>query len=418
MNKKSYQRILAIFLVLDLCAVLAVGFYEMKQSVPDQIKILAGKQSEFDFNIPAKATLYQSGSSKNKETINLKEPFSISSKQVGSYHMKVSFLGIVPIKEVMVDVIPRQKVIPCGIPIGIYIKTKGVLVLGTGAIEAKDGFTYEPARNVVKAGDYITKVNGSVIENKNDLIELIEENGKNPLVLTLKRKEETLNIKLTPILGKEDGTYRLGIWVRDDSQGIGTLTYATKEKFGALGHGINDIDTGTLMKVEDGKIYPAKIATIIKGQKGIPGEMIGMIQYEEEEKLGDIKKNTQYGIYGKCDENLFTHICNEEIEIGMKQEVKEGKAYIRSYVTGEMKDYEVEIISVDKSNKRHTKGMIIKIVDEDLLKGTNGIIQGMSGSPIIQEGKLIGAVTHVFVNNPRKGYGIFIENMLGQNEIP
>lgn len=418
MNKKSYQRILAVFLVLDLCAVLAVGFYEMKQSVPDQIKILAGKQSEFDFNIPAKATLYQSGSGKNKETINLKEPFSISSKQVGSYHMKVSFLGVVPIKEVMVDVIPRQKVIPCGIPIGIYIKTKGVLVLGTGAIEAKDGFTYEPARNVVKAGDYITKVNGSSIKNKNDLIELIEENGKNPMVLTVKRKEETLNIKLTPILGKEDGTYHLGIWVRDDSQGIGTLTYATKEKFGALGHGINDIDTGTLMKVEDGKIYPAKIATIIKGQKGIPGEMIGMIQYEEEEKLGDIKKNTQYGIYGKCDESLFTHICNEEIEIGLKQEVKEGKAYIRSYVTGEMKDYEVEIISVDKSNKRHTKGMIIKIVDEALLKETNGIIQGMSGSPIIQEGKLIGAVTHVFVNNPRKGYGIFIENMLGQNAIP
>ena len=207
--------------------------------------------------------------------------------------------------------------------------------------------------------------------------------------------------------------YKIGIWVRDDSQGIGTLTFITKDgKFGALGHGISDVDTGKLLGSINGILYKADIWGIKKGKNGSPGGLLGSISYEKNKEYGTINSNTNHGIFGQANEMLINECTFEYMDIGLKQDVKKGKAIIRCTVDGTIKDYEIEIIKVDYSNSHRNKGMVIEITDEELLDKTGGIVQGMSGSPIVQNGKIIGAVTHVFINNSTKGYGIFIENML------
>ena len=212
----------------------------------------------------------------------------------------------------------------------------------------------------------------------------------------------------------EDGTGKLGIWVRSDTQGIGTMTYLDLNgRFGALGHGISDSDTGELVEISDGNLYDTRIVGIEKGSTGNPGVMSGVIYYGPGTMMGEITANTDQGIFGQVNQRLKSQITSEPIEIGFHQEVKKGKAYIRSGVSGEIKDYEIEIMKGDESNIQDNKSLVLQVTDPELLSLTGGIVQGMSGSPIIQNGKLIGAVTHVFVQDSAKGYGIFIEKMLG-----
>ena len=309
----------------------------------------------------------------------------------------------------------NKKVIPGGTPVGIYIETEGALVLGTEAVEATDGLLYEPARNIIKAGDYIKKVNGIAIHSKEELTEEVKKQGNSPIVLEVLRKNKMLSVKVEPVKEKESKEWQLGIWVRDNSQGIGTLTYISENQFAALGHGIHDIDTGDKMDIDRGYIFGSKILSIKKGEKGKPGEMVGVVCYDFKKPYGTIKKNTDYGICGEVSEELLNQVENEPVEIGWKKEVHKGKAYLRSAISGTLEDYEVEIKSVDASNKNLAKGMVIQITDKRLLKLTNGIVQGMSGTPILQDGKLIGAVTHVFVQDSAQGYGTFIENMLKES---
>lgn len=309
----------------------------------------------------------------------------------------------------------NKKVIPGGTPVGIYIETEGALVLGTEAVEATDGLLYEPARNIIKSGDYIKKVNGVAIHSKEELTEEVKKQGNSPIVLEVLRKNKMLSIKVEPVKEKGSKEWQLGIWVRDNSQGIGTLTYISENQFAALGHGIHDIDTGDKMDIDRGYIFGSKILSIKKGEKGKPGEMVGVVCYDFEKPYGTIKKNTDYGICGEVSEELLKQVEDEPVEIGWKKEVHKGKAYLRSAISGTLEDYEVEIKSVDASNKNLAKGMVIQITDKRLLKLTNGIVQGMSGTPILQDGKLIGAVTHVFVQDSAQGYGTFIENMLKES---
>ena len=309
-----------------------------------------------------------------------------------------------------------EKVIPGGSSVGIYIETEGALVLGTQSVKGMDGSTYEPAKYIVESGDYITKANGVKVRNKEELTQIVKEQGNSPMILELVRKNKKISVKIEPVLAKENGEYQLGVWVRDNSQGIGTLTYIKGNQFGGLGHGIHDIDTGGMMDVKGGYIFQSKILSIKKGEKGQPGEMVGMVCYDFEKPYGMITKNTNYGIFGNVTDELIKGIKQEEVEVGLKEEVKKGKAYIRSGISGTIEDYEIQITDVDASNKNLEKGMIIEITDPRLLKLTNGIVQGMSGTPILQNGKLIGAVTHVFVQDSTKGYGTFIENMLKQSK--
>lgn len=303
-----------------------------------------------------------------------------------------------------------------GMPVGIYMETDGVMVLNTEKIECLDGNVYEPAADRVKTGDYIMAVNHQEITGKSDLLELVEEIDGGNVVLTLRRGEDTMDIKISPVEYEPDH-YRLGIWVRDNVQGLGTITFLTEQsRFGALGHGISDTDTNMLMKIDSGRVYRTSIKDITKGYSGSPGTMEGIIVYNNYNVLGTIDKNTEAGIYGTIDkiDDLFEE--QIPIETASKEEIRTGDATIRCYIDNEIKEYDIRVTEIDKTDSEINKGLVIQVTDPELLEKTGGIIQGMSGSPIIQDGKLIGAVTHVFVQDSTKGYGIFIENMLKQVE--
>ena len=233
-------------------------------------------------------------------------------------------------------------------------------------------------------------------------------------MLTVLRAEEEIELSLQPVWTEEE-TYKVGIWVRSDAQGIGTLTYVDSQgHFGALGHGINDIDTSTLLSLEKGTLYASTIRSVIKGTKGVPGELAGVIHYRDDAVLGTIEQNTVTGIFGTLSCSLDCFHLEGPVEVAYKQEVQTGPAVIRSALDGTIREYEIEIEKVYLNSSDANKGMVIRVTDPELLELTGGIVQGMSGSPILQNGKLIGAVTHVFVQDSTSGYGIFIENMLSR----
>ena len=371
---------------------LAFGFFwgvffsysAMRESIPDTIRIEKGEAEKFDFNVPITAELEQEGMEvfgnqspkvdKDKITLDLNQSFSLKSQQQGNYFMSCKLFGLFPIKEVSVEVMDKAQVVPCGVPVGIYVKTDGVLIIGTGSVVGSDGMSYEPAGNLVKSGDYIKTVDEQVIENKEELIDKVNQCQGESLILGILREEEYIQIKVDPVQ-TEENEYKLGIWVRDDLAGVGTLTfYDDQGSYGALGHPVSDMDTGIKVNLSEGTLYEAEIAGITKGEKGNPGEISGVITYLEQYKI------------------------------------EKGEAKIVSTVSGKRKEYSINIIELDYNSEN--KGILFQVTDPELLNLTGGVIQGMSGSPILQNGKVIGAVTHVFVQDSTKGYGIFIENML------
>ena len=314
-------------------------------------------------------------------------------------------------KEVSAGTGSENLLIPGGMPIGIYMETDGVMVLGTDEIKSSDGSSTSPAKHLVKDGDYIVGIDEEEVENKQELIEVMQNLSKKTVILHLRRKMEYINVKIHPAKD-EEGKYKLGIWVRDNVQGLGTITFLNaNSEFGALGHGIHDVDTSELLEISEGTLYETSIQNIKKGQNGSPGGMEGIIVYNHYNVLGSITSNTETGIYGKIDrvDKVFKN--QEAYPAASKEEIKTGKAYIRCAVSGEVKDYEIQITKIDLHPGEVNKGIEIRVTDEELLRITGGIVQGMSGSPILQDGKIVGAVTHVFVQDSTKGYGIFIENM-------
>lgn len=422
-RRALYRRFLCVILVIAIFGLGKFTYEYIKDGIPDCINISVNKEEKFQFDVPISATI----SSKSKEVVftgvsnipenevhlSLNEPFQVQSDKIGNYQLNLKLFGLFHIKDIEVNVVEKQKLIPCGFPIGLYLHTNGVMVIGTGTVSGMDGLSYEPAYGVVKSGDYIVSINGEDVNSKSQLIYYINKYGADEIVLGVMRNEELIKLRIIPVSTGVD-EYKLGIWVRDDTQGIGTLTYITEDgKFAALGHGISDIDTGELLSSTDGTLYKADIWGIKKGESGSPGGLCGVINYEEENALGHITNNTSQGIFGSGNDQLFD-LCNgmEPMEIGFKQEVELGEASIRCCIDGNIKDYSIDILKVDLANNNINKGMIIQITDPELLSMTNGIIQGMSGSPIIQNNKIIGAVTHVFIQDSTKGYGIFIENMI------
>ena len=315
-------------------------------------------------------------------------------------------------KEVSAGTGSENLLIPGGMPIGIYMETDGVMVLGTDEIKSSDGSSTSPAKHLVKDGDYIVGIDEEEVENKQELIEVMQNLSKKTVILHLRRKMEYIDVKIHPAKD-EEGKYKLGIWVRDNVQGLGTITFLNaNSEFGALGHGIHDVDTSELLEISEGTLYETSIQNIKKGQNGSPGGMEGIIVYNHYNVLGSITSNTETGIYGKIDrvDKVFKN--QEAYPAASKEEIKTGKACIRCAVSGEVKDYEIQITKIDLHPGEVNKGIEIRVTDEELLRITGGIVQGMSGSPILQDGKIVGAVTHVFVQDSTKGYGIFIENML------
>lgn len=314
--------------------------------------------------------------------------------------------------EVSTDLIQQDTVLVGGMPVGIYMETDGVMVLDTEHVKDVDGVEYEPAAHIVKSGDYITGFNGQEIKNKKQLIEALQKIDEKEVVLQVRRNEEIMDVKVKPVqCGAKE--YKLGIWVRDNVQGLGTVTFLTgNSEFGALGHGIHDADTNALLTIGEGTLYKTSVHAIRKGEEGIPGSMEGIIIYNGYNQLGTITKNTDAGIYGKVDKinELFTEQIS--VQVSSKEEVEIGDATIRCFVDNKIEEYDIKVTDIDYSGGEINKGLVLEVTDQRLLEKTGGIIQGMSGSPIIQNGKLIGAVTHVFVQDSTKGYGIFIEKML------
>lgn len=369
--------------------------------LPNTIHITKGKETSLCYNIPASATIAD-------QKIKLNKPIVFRKCNEGQYEMKTSLFGAIPLKNIKVKVVDSKKVIPSGQVVGIYVETKGLLVIDTDEFTGENGTEHAPSKNKLYSGDYIEKVNDINISSKKQFVELVNQNKENPVKLTVRRQSKIMQIKIKPEFSKTDHMYKIGAWIRDNTQGIGTITYMQKNSFGGLGHGIYDMDTGTLLKIKGGFLLTPQIYSLKKGKAGTPGEIVGSIEYKEENIIGAISKNTEKGIYGKT-----SQMANQKAyEIGYRQDIKKGKAYIISDLTGSMKRYEIKINRIVPSDTDVLKSMEIEVTDKRLLKQTNGIIQGMSGSPIIQDGKVVGAVTHVFVNDPTKGYAILMETML------
>ncbi len=409
-KKRSIRCMLSrVLLIISIPASFIAWIYFLWDKVPSQIHIKQGETEEFDFALPAIAHI----SKENRVIgeVDLGKPITFYGADTDHYQMTVKLFGLINFKETDVSVINDVELLPVGQPIGIYVKTKGILVLQSGEFIGEDGLSKEPAA-LLQEGDYILKYNGEDINLKRDLITNIANCDGSPIVLTINRNGEVFDLKISPEKN-QNGEYKLGIWVRDNAQGVGTLTYITKEnEFGALGHGINDMDTASLMTLDYGNLYYADIISIKKGNAGDPGEITGYISYNKEEYVGKIEQNTNKGIYGVITDDFVKETNREFLKIGLRQDVHTGPIQILCTLEDTAKYYNAEIIDIYSQSDNLSRGFRIHVTDLELLEKTGGIVQGMSGSPIIQDGKLIGAVTHVLVNDPTRGYGIFIEDML------
>lgn len=312
--------------------------------------------------------------------------------------------------KVSADVADRRYVMPVGMPVGLYIHTKGVMVLGTGKVTNLSDEVVEPAKTVFRKGDYILGINGTTIRNTSQAMSLIQSCKGKMLNFEVLREGKKMLLTMEPVETEAD-VYKIGIWLRDDTQGIGTITYIdANQQFAALGHGITDADTGILMDISHGMVYQSNILSIIKGSQGMPGEIVGTIDYQKKNRVGTITDNSDCGIFGTVDSDYLAYDSEKAVPVAHPEEVTGGNVQILCTMNGKTESYEAAIQKIDMKNSDH-KNFVLQITDERLLEKTNGILQGMSGSPILQDGKLVGAVTHVFVNEPTKGYGIFAENM-------
>lgn len=417
---RVYRRILIVLLVIAFSAGLGCYYAAMKNKVPDEIRLIKGKEQKLSLLVPVSGEIAPVGNfgqeklQKMQLAVSLDRPVTFQSSETGSYTFKCRLFGMIPLKSVNVNVIEESLLTPVGIPIGIYVKADGVLVLETGEIKGTDGMGYKPAAAILQKGDYIESVNGVDIENKRELVAAVKESGGEELILTVRREMQEFDVKVLPVLSA-DQEYKIGVWVRDNVQGIGTLTYIDEDlEFGALGHGINDIDTAELLELGSGTLYQTDIISVVRGESGSPGELMGVIDYLPENEIGVITKNTDHGVFGQGSDVLLEAASMSSYPAAMKQEIETGPAQILCSINGQAELYDVEItkVNMNSTGEDINRGIVLKVTDERLLTLTGGIVQGMSGSPILQNGKLIGAVTHVFVQDATKGFGIFIEEML------
>ncbi len=319
-----------------------------------------------------------------------------------------------PVKNIKVDVIPDIKLLPCGDLFGVKFFTEGVMVVGLSDVESDLGI-YNPASEAgINTGDVLISMDGRRVNTVEDVSEIIRTCGGKDISVEYRRASDVYNTTFKPVKSLSDGNYKSGLWVRDSTAGIGTVTFYNplNGQFGGLGHGICDVDTGLLMPMLRGSIVDIYASDIIKGTNGTPGEIKGEFGII---KKGELYTNTEKGVYGYLDNKPLCAF-DKPLGIALKDDVKEGDAYLYcSLGDNKINEYKIEIVKIFH-NDSNTKNFIFNVKDKKLLERSGGIIQGMSGSPIIQDGKIIGAVTHVLINNPQKGYGIFIENMLTEAE--
>lgn len=407
MYKRTLRKmIVLIFLFILYIYVLVINY------IPDKITIFEGEdislKTFFGITIDSQNEILSVSANTGEQTIH----------KIGSEKLTVNLFDKLFIKNIDVSVLPKTTVIPVGNIAGVKLYTSGVLVVGMSEIEGKDNKTYKPYENSgIEEGDTIVKVNNNTISSTDELIKNVNMSNGEKIEIQYIHDEETKECSIMPVK-TEDEEYKLGLWVRDSAAGVGTVTFyePSTQKFGALGHGITDIDTGDLLNIASGEFVTANILNIKKGENGNPGKIQGTV--EEQETIGKISKNTEFGIYGKIDNMSSLNIDkSKEMEVALRDEIELGKATILCSLDNQsVKEYEIEITKIYKENNYNNKSMEIKVTDEELIEKTGGIIQGMSGSPIIQNGKFVGAVTHVLVNSATEGYAIFGDLMLKQSK--
>lgn len=381
------------------------------------------KQLTLDMPVHAEVTVTNpdvvtvNGNSQRSFVAPLSRPLAIQSSHAGHAEMKVKLFGAIPLKTVKVNVVPDLKVVPGGQTIGVKIHSDGILVVGHHLIQVSPDTKNSPGELAdIRLGDLIIRMNGQEMNDVSKVADIVNQAGKSkkPIQLVIRRNGKQISTVIQPGFDVNDQAYRLGIYIRDSAAGVGTLTFYAPEQglFGALGHVITDMDTRTPIVPRGGEVVHSSVSSISKSQNGEPGEKRAHF-FKEHDVLGTIQKNTQFGIFGSMTRTPDHGIMSEGIPVAFAEEVQEGPAEILTVVNGQkVERYRIDVVHTAKQETPATKGIIIRITDPRLLEKTGGIVQGMSGSPIIQNGKLIGAVTHVFVNDPTSGYGCYIEWML------
>lgn len=424
MRKSKYKKIYA---GLIITTILLISFSPQMTSyffLPINHKITVGDELRLPLVFPENIInnislkLYDDNGFINSLDFSSKNKFHKS----GSYKGKLSLFGFIPIKEIQVDVVPEVKVYPSGHSIGVVLSSQGVMVVGFSSIKDKMGKELNPAKEQgILIGDIISTINNKPVSSDKELAELINQfaQGNKPINMEIIRNKEIIKLTVKPIKCNDTGRYRIGLYVRDTAAGIGTLTFyePVHGRYGALGHLISNTEINEQLEDGVGKIISATILKINYAKKGFPGEKVG--NFSTKSNLsGIILRNTTFGIFGVLDKFPANTYYSEPIPVAYASQIKTGRAEILTVVEGDKIDkFEIEIEKVIPYYKQSGKGLVIKVTDSKLLNKTGGIVQGMSGSPIIQDGKLVGAVTHVFVQDPTRGYGILAEWMLEEIDL-
>lgn len=397
-------------------------------SLPDHIRLVSGDEERFNLHLPLAAivsadktgvlALDDQDLGAGGARVAPLHPFSLRSLASGHADLTLRLFGLIPLRHIAVDVVRPLRLVPGGHSIGVVLRSKGVVVVGFASVRDETGRTLQPGREAgLELGDSILRIGGHVVqseEHASKLVQQLSEQGR-PLDVELLRKGQTLRRSLQPVKDKASGQWRIGLYIRDGAAGVGTLTFydPVSKRYGALGHVIADNQTGQPIVVRDGHIVSASISGIDKGQPGVPGEKVGVL--DEQRAMGNIELNGRFGIFGVMRHTPKNPFYSEPIPVGMASQVQDGDAEIITVTRGNTLDrFKIRILRVVRTPQADGKSLVIKIVDQRLLHQTRGIVQGMSGSPIIQGGRLVGAVTHVFVNDPTRGYGVLIEQMLGE----
>ncbi|PWK11547.1 SpoIVB peptidase [Tumebacillus permanentifrigoris] len=428
MTKHTRRKLAGLFVAILFVAMCWFTPIHQLASIPQELRVLQGAHAALDLGMKSFATVTTSqpdvisvSGAPTSAVSHLKQPLQLDSGKTGSADVKVKLFGLIPVKSVHVNVVPDLKVIPGGQSIGVKLKSSGIMVVGYNLVkQGKDAIS--PAEQAqVKVGDIITAIDGSTVKSVEQAAELINKAGKSgkPMEFTIKRQKELVKLKVKPLYDKDSEIYRIGLYIRDSAAGVGTLTFYApdQKKFGALGHIITDVDTGQAIGVGEGQIVHSSVTSIDKGQSGAPGEKRGIF-IDEDKVLGSITRNSDFGVFGNMSNLPGNAKIAKAMPVALAEQVHEGKASILTVVDSQkVEEFDIQIVNVMKQKFPATKSMVIKVTDKRLLEKTGGIIQGMSGSPILQDGKVVGAVTHVFVNDPTQGYGVFLEWMLNEAGI-
>jgi stage IV sporulation protein B len=417
-SRYARRRVVGLLLVALVVALCASPQFRNIRNLPSEIRLTPGQLLQITVGLPIALSVRADPA----ELLRLNgraTSFSIEPQALGRVKLSFMLFGVIPVKRMAVEVVPRIALVPGGHSIGVLLSSEGVLVVGHDSILGADGKIHRPALEAgITKGDIIVRIAGRRVSGDEEARDLIDQVGRlgRPVDVEYRRAGQTATCTIRPVHCRDTGRFRVGLLIRDVAAGVGTLTFYDPKtlRYGALGHVVADVDTNTPLTIKDGRIVAATVAGIEQGRKGQPGEKIGTF-LEDQDVVGTIDRNTSFGIGGRLTKTLPNSLYSSPLPVALSGEIEEGPAEMVTVVDGErLEKFTVQIQRVLRQAKPDGKGLVIKVTDQRLLSRTGGIVQGMSGSPIIQKGRIIGAVTHVFVNDPSRGYGVLAEWMAAE----